>query len=81
MLRNEIELLENRRDSFKQSADLNKKKIKSDENKDIWDSITGIFASGGSKKEAPVTITSDELGKIVDLKVSFSLSSNFSRKP
>ena len=70
MLKNEIELLERRRD-YNRPLDANdKKKAIHEENKDIWNSITGYFGGGSNKKENVVMISYDEMGKLTELKVS-----------
>jgi len=69
MLKNEIELLERRRDYNRPIEE--KKKAMHDDNKDIWNSITGYFGGGGGKKENAVMISYDEMGRLTELKVNY----------
>jgi len=62
-----ITKLEKRKNSSRISAELEKRNINY-ENKDIWNSITGLFA-GKHKGRDSLMITFDEMGKLNQLKV------------
>jgi len=71
VLKNEIELLERRRDYNRPMETPDQKKAINQEKKDLdfWNSFTGYF--GGSKKENVVMISYDEMGRLTELKVCY----------
>ena len=65
-LQSSIVKLEKRKNSSRISAELEKRNVNY-ENKDIWNSITGLFA-GKHKGRDSMQITFDEMGKLNNLK-------------